>query len=342
MSNQRIQFTEWLPDQPANTGSLNDAKNVFPVAIGYGAFPSVEDFSNSASEDINAIFVAKYGDTVQVFAGGATKLFLLDNTSLDLDDVSKSGGYGGNSQWKFEQFGQVVLASNNSEKIQSWTIGVSTVFADVAAAGPIAKDIAIVRDFVFAGNTSGGTDFNKVIWSDINDETDWVSGPTSQSDFQIIPDGGAVQAITGGEFGLIFLEKSITRCSYVGSPLFWQFDTISRGLGCLEGNSVAQYGSLSFFLSDDGWYSCDGQSVKGIGLKTAQRVIIDLKDKVLKIYDIDDSIQTSNNTNKDEALSALEVLGFAKKQSERVVVKIVSQTPDASVELIIKEALKNL
>ena len=84
------------------------------------------------------------------------------------------------------------------------------------------------------------------------------------------------------------------------------------------------------------------QSVKGIGLKTAQRVIIDLKDKVLKIYDIEDSIQTSNNTNKDEALSALEVLGFAKKQSERVVVKIVSQTPDASVELIIKEALKNL
>jgi Holliday junction DNA helicase RuvA len=84
------------------------------------------------------------------------------------------------------------------------------------------------------------------------------------------------------------------------------------------------------------------QSVKGIGLKTAQRVIIDLKDKVLKIYDIDDSITTSNNTNKDEALSALEVLGFAKKQSERVVVKILSQTPDASVELIIKEALKNL
>lgn len=84
------------------------------------------------------------------------------------------------------------------------------------------------------------------------------------------------------------------------------------------------------------------QSVKGIGLKTAQRVIIDLKDKVLKIYDIDDSTKTSNNTNKDEALSALEVLGFVKKQSERVVVKILSQTPDASVELIIKEALKNL
>lgn len=84
------------------------------------------------------------------------------------------------------------------------------------------------------------------------------------------------------------------------------------------------------------------QSVKGIGLKTAQRVIIDLKDKVLKIYDIDETVALSNNTNKDEALSALEVLGFVKKQSERVVGKILTQNPEASVEQIIKEALKNL
>ena len=84
------------------------------------------------------------------------------------------------------------------------------------------------------------------------------------------------------------------------------------------------------------------QSVKGIGLKTAQRVIIDLKDKVLKIYDIDETVALSNNPNKDEALSALEVLGFAKKQSDRVVAKIIAQQPNATVEIIIKEALKNL
>lgn len=84
------------------------------------------------------------------------------------------------------------------------------------------------------------------------------------------------------------------------------------------------------------------QSVKGIGLKTAQRVIIDLKDKILKIYDIDETSLTQNNTNKDEALSALEVLGFMKKQSERIVDKIVGSSPDATVEFIIKEALKTL
>ncbi|WP_066223568.1 Holliday junction branch migration protein RuvA [Formosa haliotis] len=84
------------------------------------------------------------------------------------------------------------------------------------------------------------------------------------------------------------------------------------------------------------------QSIKGIGVKTAQRVIIDLKDKVLKIYDIDEVSASSNNTNKDEALSALEVLGFVKKQAERAVDKIVKAEPDASVETIIKQALKNL
>ncbi|MEP1488133.1 MAG: Holliday junction branch migration protein RuvA [Algibacter sp.] len=84
------------------------------------------------------------------------------------------------------------------------------------------------------------------------------------------------------------------------------------------------------------------QSIKGIGAKTAQRVILDLKDKVLKIYDIDEVSVNKGNTNKDEALSALEVLGFVKKQAERVVDKIVMTQPEASVEDIIKQALKNL
>ncbi|WP_339726589.1 Holliday junction branch migration protein RuvA [Maribacter stanieri] len=84
------------------------------------------------------------------------------------------------------------------------------------------------------------------------------------------------------------------------------------------------------------------QAIKGIGAKTAQRVILDLRDKVLKVYDIDELSLSTNNTNKDEALSALEVLGFARKQSERVVDKVLSQDASLSVENIIKLALKNL
>ena len=84
------------------------------------------------------------------------------------------------------------------------------------------------------------------------------------------------------------------------------------------------------------------QSVKGIGAKTAQRVIVDLKDKILKTFDIDEVSVTTNNTNKDEALSALEVLGFPRKQSDKIVNATVKENPDASVEAIIKSALKNL
>ncbi|MGG8496353.1 Holliday junction branch migration protein RuvA [Tenacibaculum sp. TC6] len=84
------------------------------------------------------------------------------------------------------------------------------------------------------------------------------------------------------------------------------------------------------------------QSVKGIGAKTAQRVIVDLKDKILKTFDLDEVSVTQNNTNKEEALSALEVLGFVRKQAEKVVNNILKETPEASVEQLIKQALKNL
>lgn len=84
------------------------------------------------------------------------------------------------------------------------------------------------------------------------------------------------------------------------------------------------------------------QSIKGIGAKTAQRVILDLKEKVLKIYNLDEISLSQNNTNRDEALSALEVLGFIRKTSEKVVDKVISQNPEATVEIIIKQALKNL
>ena len=84
------------------------------------------------------------------------------------------------------------------------------------------------------------------------------------------------------------------------------------------------------------------KGVKGIGAKTAQRVIVDLKDKILKTYDLGEVTVTSGNTNKEEALSALEVLGFNRRLSEKVVTGILKTDPNATVEQIIKLALKNL
>ncbi len=82
------------------------------------------------------------------------------------------------------------------------------------------------------------------------------------------------------------------------------------------------------------------QSIKGIGVKTAQRVIIDLKDKMLKIVFSTENSFNQSNTNRFDALTALVSLGFDKKSVEKAIDKI--STGDESVEEIIKGALKIL
>lgn len=82
------------------------------------------------------------------------------------------------------------------------------------------------------------------------------------------------------------------------------------------------------------------QSIKGIGAKTAQRVIIDLKDKMVKMVFSSENIFSQNNTNKFDALTALVSLGFDKKNAEKAIDKI--STGEETVEQLIKEALKIL
>ena len=84
------------------------------------------------------------------------------------------------------------------------------------------------------------------------------------------------------------------------------------------------------------------KGVKGIGLKTAQRVLIELKDKVHKIEGNDEIPVLQSNRTKEETLSALEVLGYPRRQSEKVVDNILQSTPDSSIEELIKIALNKL
>ena len=84
------------------------------------------------------------------------------------------------------------------------------------------------------------------------------------------------------------------------------------------------------------------QAVKGIGAKTAQRIVIDLKDK-LKKNDFPTEIFTvADNTIKTEALSALTILGFGKAAVDKTLDRLLKQMPEANVETLIKEALKVL
>lgn len=84
------------------------------------------------------------------------------------------------------------------------------------------------------------------------------------------------------------------------------------------------------------------QGIKGIGGKTAQRIIVELKDKISKSVNTDELFNPASNTTREESLSALVALGFAKKQVEKVVGNLLKQNPGITVEGIVKQALKLL
>jgi Holliday junction DNA helicase RuvA len=90
------------------------------------------------------------------------------------------------------------------------------------------------------------------------------------------------------------------------------------------------------------------KGIKGIGLKTAQRIIVDLRDKIVTLGITSEIPQGGsmsapvNNAVKDEAVSALSMLGFAPAPSQKVVVDILRENPDAPVETVVKLALKQI
>lgn len=272
MATTKILFGEWLPDQPGVTGAVTDAVNCYPVSNGYAPFKSEADYSDSASQNLLVTFAGKFDSVNSLFAAGATQIFKFDNNDASLDPLT-TAGYTAVEGWDVTQFGSRMILANGQDKLQAWTLNSSTYFGDLAAAAPTAKYVTVVRDFVVAAND--GSDTSKVYWSDINDETNWTPSSTSQADSQVLPDGGDITGLAGGEYGLVFLERAIYRMAYAGSPFFFQFDAISRSLGCISNGSIIQYGNLTYFLADDGFYVCDGQTTKSIGVEKINRWFFD-------------------------------------------------------------------
>ena len=143
MATQRINFSEWTPDQPSVAGTLLDVNNAVPLQVGYGIFPQAVDYSNAASESLNNVYAGKFSNITELFAGGASKLFKYNTGTRNLTNVSKTGGYSG-ERWEFVQFGDALLATNNAQKIQAWYVNTSSAFADVAATAPVCKYITVV------------------------------------------------------------------------------------------------------------------------------------------------------------------------------------------------------
>ena len=268
-----IRFGEWLPDQPdVNNAGVTVATNVIPAANGYRSFPSFVEFSNAADHRIRGIVAAKAADdTVSLFCGDQGKLYKFNQGTNALDDVSKSGtpayDLAGAERWRFVQFGtNVIAAGGTGEELQKFNVGTDSAFSNLSGTPPKADYIAVVRDQVWTANIDEGTGRvpNKVRWSGLNDETSWTIG-TDQADSQIIPDAGAVTGLVGGERAVILLERAIAVAYYVGSPLIYEINRVETQRGCPYPNSVTNVGGNVFYLSQDGFYSFNGQQSQPIG-----------------------------------------------------------------------------
>ena len=322
MAKQRILFGEWRPDQADSTGNnsndLEMAFNVYPSATGYAPFPKATPISTPMpdAQDITGMTTARYNDDIFTIAGTKFNLYKGNNltrVSSDVEAIGKASGYKVPTVgWHFIQYGNSVLATNGSDKIQVMNILGSGKFDDIPQA-PVCRSMCIVRDFVVAGYCDGES--NRVQWSDLNNELQWDSDESNQADYQNLAGGGQVKAVTGGEFGLILQDKAVTRMTYAGTPWIFQFDLISDNIGCLSGKSAIQHNGISYWLSHEGMIACDGTQVTNIGNGK-------VNDWLFKEIDLTQMNYTTDNSSVAiDPIKNLIVWNFPTKTDDRIMLK---------------------
>ena len=266
-----IPFGEYIPDAPPlnNPGSAF-VNNVVPAPGGYRPFYTQVEASDAADDRIQGATSARdTANQTYVFMGDATKLYSLQGSMVT--DVSKSGGYSTTSDgiWDFTQFNDYVIATNYIDEVQKFQLDVDSEFSDLAASAPKARYCARIKDFVVLGNISeGGTARpNRVQWSAFDDPLgDWASSSTTQADYQDLnSERGWVTRVVGGEYGVVFQERAISRMQYVGDDIVFQFDEVEIGRGTQAPLSVVKIGNIIFYLGSDGFYLFNGSSSTPIG-----------------------------------------------------------------------------
>jgi hypothetical protein len=283
-----IPLGEWLPDQPdfQNPGS-SVMTNVLPrTASSYGPAPQASATTGALGARCQgAAFVRDAASNVLGFAGDATKLYRLSAGSSSWSDVSKGGGYtiATDERWNFTQYGERIIATDFADAIQSYVMGSSALFADLAAAAPKARYMAIVKDWLMVANTYDATNGScpqRIWWAAIDDPTNWPTPGTAtaaqlQSDYNdLAGDGGWNQGIVGTLSSAdvaVIQEKTIFRGMYVGPPVIFAFTKVEAARGTPAPGSIVVVGGIVYYLADDGFYAFDGLQSVPIGREKIDR-----------------------------------------------------------------------
>ena len=254
---------EWLPDiaDLQNPGTTK-AENVSPLVDGFGQLKALAETSTALTAYCRGAMAAKdKTDVTYNYSGDGTSLY--ENVSGIW--IDRSGGcpgacgtyaVGARDAWEFAKWGEKIIAVGGvGVSPQIMTMG-GTAFAALGGTPPKARHIAVVRNFVVLANyEEGGVVYpNYLRWSGHNDETQWTTDRAKQSDYHPLEGrGGWIQAVRGGEYGVILQEHSIRRMEYVGPKPIFRIDETMPGVGTPAPNSVVQKGDMIFALLQNGF-----------------------------------------------------------------------------------------
>ena len=271
-----INFGNWQPDRPSydNDGTSN-VRNVLPRGRGYGPFKDFVSFSNALTARCQgAISTKDKSGNIRIFAGDATKLYR--QTGATFSDVSRLAGgayaVGATDFWDFTLYNDNLVAVNIADDPQVFALATDSNFSALSGSPPKAKHCATVREFAVLGNLVGFP--NRLHWCGSGNLTNWTVG-SGESDRQDIYEGGPINRIIGGEYGVIFQDHGITRMSRVGGSLIFQLDKVETNRGTLYGRSVIPVGANIYYLDHEGFMVFDGQQSRPIGAEAYDKTIVD-------------------------------------------------------------------
>ncbi|MBD8663132.1 hypothetical protein IFT59_07680 [Rhizobium sp. CFBP 8752] len=215
----------------------------------------------------SAVGQNRTGDA-KVYAGNATKLYKLAPDTRAWTNISRSGGYttSGTEKWKSIEFGSLSIFTNWDNEPQYIDRNVDTQFANLTTLVK-GRHIATFKGFTLLGWTWDSLDGAvpyRVRWSGIENPADWTYSAATQADFQDIQGYGGVTGIVTDDSCYVLLQRGIVQMTYIGAPYVFQF-TERSSKGCSVPESVITVQGVSYFLSDDGWYSLAGGQLQPIG-----------------------------------------------------------------------------
>lgn len=271
----RLLFGEFAPDAPPSLNSaLQVCSGVYPSTInaktGETGYRPAKQFSGThtalaaACKGASAFVVPASGFGL-ILAGSVSKLYRA--FAGGWAEIGSGYNLTGGDRWRFAQFGGLAIATNGVDPVVAYDMTTSTL-APLGGSPPIMKLLGVVKDFLVGGVID--SDVMRLQWSGIN-KADWWTPAQRQSDYQVLPDGGEVNGILGGEFGLILQRNCVRRMDYVGGNVIFKIDKISTNVGCISMHSVVQWGELGFWRSDQGFVMWDGEKLRLIGDERVDR-----------------------------------------------------------------------